>query len=115
MGDLHIPNKQIFQEGEDLVLGECSSELGAVLEVAAFAELGDDVAVVDGGVDVKAADDIEVCQFFDGLYFEGEVFSDKRIGVFIPDIYNFDGNSFFGGLVDASKYVAAFGEVEVIV
>ena len=43
------------------------------------------------------------------------MFSDERICVFIPDIYNFDGNSFFGGLVNASENIAAFGEIEVIV
>ena len=71
VGNLHIPNKQIFQEWKDLVFGEGSSELGTVLEITAFAELGDDVAVVDGGVDIKAADDIEMCQFFYGLYLQG--------------------------------------------
>ena len=43
------------------------------------------------------------------------MFSDERIGVFISDIYNFDGNSFLGGFVNTSENIAAFGEVEVIV
>ena len=71
VSNLHIPNKQIFQEWKDLVFGEGSSELGTVLEITAFAELGDYVAVVDSGVDIKAADDIEMRQFFYGLYLQG--------------------------------------------
>ena len=43
------------------------------------------------------------------------MFSDKWIGVFIPDIYNFNGNTFLGGLIDASENVATFCEIEVIV
>lgn len=43
------------------------------------------------------------------------MFSDERICVFIPDIYNFDGNSFLGGFVNTSENIAAFGEVEMIV
>ena len=71
VSNLHIPNKQIFQEWKDLVFGEGSSKLGTVLEITSFAELGDDVAVVDSGVDIKATDDIEMCQFFYGLYLQG--------------------------------------------
>ena len=47
MGNLHIPNKQIFQEWKDLIFREGSSELRTVLEITTFAELGDDVTVVN--------------------------------------------------------------------
>ena len=71
MGNLHIPNKQIFQEWKDLIFREGSSELRTVLEITTFAELGDDVTVVNSWVDIKAADDIKMCQFFYGLDFKG--------------------------------------------
>ena len=98
-----------------MIFLEWSSIFDSVEKISSFAELCDDVAIVDSGVYIKAFDDIDVAYLLESLYFEWEVLFDEWIGLSISDIYDFDGYFVLVGLVDSSEDVASFGEIEVVV
>lgn len=54
-------------------------------------------------------------EFFESIDFYAELVLDGGLELFVPEIDDFDGDCFGGGLVDSFEDVAPFGQVEVVV
>lgn len=52
LGEMSVPHEKISKKGKSFTFLERSSGGDAVIDISAFAKLSDDVAIVEGGVDI---------------------------------------------------------------
>ena len=114
MCDCQIACKQIFEDYQSLGFLEGSSCFYSILQIPAFTKFCDDVAVVNSRENIMASDDVRMFQLLKCLNLEPELILECRIGFFIPEIDNFDGDSFFRVFVDALKNILLAIEVDMV-
>lgn len=68
------------------------------MEVALITKLGDDVAIIDGAVDIEAMDEIGVFEFLKDLDFYVELVLHK-LWLFVAQVYHLYGHLLLGLLV----------------
>lgn len=61
-----------------------------------------------------ASNDVRVFKLLKGLNLEPELILESRIGFLIPEIDNFDGDSFFAVFVDAFKNILLAIEIDMV-
>lgn len=70
-------SKDVLEDDVGLSLLEWSSGGDAILEIPLIAEFSDDVAIIDGAVDIEAVDEVGMLEFLEYLYFYIELFLHK--------------------------------------
>lgn len=96
------PRYCIFEVDQCLALRDFSPSGHAIVQIPLVAELGDDVAVIDGGVDIEAVDEIGVLQFLQDLYLAVELVVPSVLAAQVDDL---DGYLFGGLFVEAFEGV----------
>lgn len=107
-------SKDVLEDDVSLRLLEWSSGGDAILEIPLIAEFSDDVAIIDGAVDIEAVDEVGMPEFLEYLYFYVELFLHK-LWLFVAQVDHLDGYLLLGLLVEALEGAALVGQVEVVV
>lgn len=69
--------EDVLEDDLGLLFLEWSSGGDAILQIALVAEFSDDVAIIDGAVDIEAVYEVGVLEFFEDLDFYVELFLHK--------------------------------------